>query len=300
MDFSVIVPTRDRPGAVCNCVEHLARLRYPAECFEVIVVDDGSRPPLDSVLAGFQSRLNLTILRQAPAGPAAARNLGASHARGSHLAFTDDDCRPNEDWLGKLAARLEGAPDCGVGGPAINLLEDNLYSAASQAQVMYLYRYYNPDPDRARLLASNNLAVPRDRFQQIGGFDTPWPMAGGEDRRFCDCWLEQRWRLLYAPEAVVHHVHRLSLSSFWPQHFHYGRGACYFQRARGGRNLRGVAFQPWSFYWNLVRNPLSEPPLGRACLLTGLQIVSQLATVAGFLREWVSGPIGNPLAVLRR
>jgi GT2 family glycosyltransferase len=155
------------------------------------------------------------------------------------LAFTDDDCRPAPDWLSTLGVRFAGAPDHAVGGRTLNALPDNRYSAASQLLIDYLYAYYNANGGLARFFASNNVALPRDRFHAVGGFDDRWPLAGGEDRELCDRWLQGGHGMLYAPEAVVYHAHPLTLRTFCRQHFNYGRGAYYYHRARarggGGR-----------------------------------------------------------------
>src|SRR5437016_6865605 len=184
--FSIVVPTYNRPGQLAACLQALAHLSYPKDCFEAIVVDDGGQTRPDEVVASFRDRLDLTLLRQPHAGPAAARNTGVVKARGAFLAFTDDDCRPWRDWLKTLAVRLAKDPDCIVGGRTINALPDNPYSSASQHLIDYLYSYYNADPDRARFLTSNNLTLAADRFRAIGGFDTTFPGAAAEDRDFCD------------------------------------------------------------------------------------------------------------------
>src|SRR3712207_1403127 len=93
--FSVIVPTYERPAQLAACLGALARLDCPAASFEVIVVDDGSAAAPGRRLDEFRDLLDVRLLTQANAGPAAARNRGASEARGSFLAFTDDDCAPD-------------------------------------------------------------------------------------------------------------------------------------------------------------------------------------------------------------
>jgi glycosyltransferase involved in cell wall biosynthesis len=97
--FSVIIPTYNRPRHVRGCLRALTQQNYPRQQFEVIVVDDGSLEPLERAVDPYRERLTVTLLRQRNAGPGAARNTGASVARGQYLAFTDDDCRPPSDWL---------------------------------------------------------------------------------------------------------------------------------------------------------------------------------------------------------
>jgi len=105
--FSIVVPTCDRPRQLAACLQSLARLDYPRDRFEVIVVDDGTTTAAPALVVEMKAGPDVRLVRQPHAGPAAARNLGASHARGSLLAFTDDDCAPAPDWLWALAARFE-------------------------------------------------------------------------------------------------------------------------------------------------------------------------------------------------
>lgn len=81
--FSVIVPGHGRPGPLAACLRALARQDYPADRYEVIVVDDGSEPPLGP---GDADDPRVRWLRQPHAGPAAARNAGAATARGELLS----------------------------------------------------------------------------------------------------------------------------------------------------------------------------------------------------------------------
>src|SRR5437879_3868866 len=114
--FSIVVPTHNRPGQLVGCMQALAHLNYPKDCFDVIVVDDGGETRPDEVVASFRDQLDVTLFRQPHAGPATARNTGAMKGRGTFLAFTDDDCRPAPDWLKALAIRLSKNPDWVIGG----------------------------------------------------------------------------------------------------------------------------------------------------------------------------------------
>src|SRR5687767_5128657 len=104
--FSIIIPTYARPKQLAVCLEAIARLNYPRDRFEVIVVDDGSESPPEHVVKSFSERLSLTLLAQPNSGPASARNTGAWEAKGEFLAFVDDDCAPDAGWLRGLEAHL--------------------------------------------------------------------------------------------------------------------------------------------------------------------------------------------------
>jgi len=285
MDFSLIIPTHNRPERFAACLRSLAELEYPRDHFEVIAVDDGGTVPLDTVIAPFRQQLDIRLVRQEHAGPAVARNAGATHVRGRFLAFTDDDCAPDPHWLHALASRFTRTPDHAITGQTLNALPDNLYATASQLLISYLYAYFNADPDQARFWTSNNLALPADKFHAIGGFDPTFPVAGGEDREFCDRWLYHGYRVIYAPEAVIHHAHALTPRTFWQQHFRYGRGAFRFHQMRAQRSQVRLRREPLPFYLQLVRYPFSCEPGWRALQCAALLVMAQVANAGGFFWE---------------
>jgi GT2 family glycosyltransferase len=300
--FSIIVPTYQRHAQLARCLDALTCLHYPRERFEAVVVDDGSEPRVDEMVARFSARLDLKLLAQANAGPASARNRGARHARGEFLVFTDDDCLPRPDYLRALAARFASAPGALVGGRTVNALADNPYSATSQLIIDVVYDYYNGagnggdartwDDSRtgaARFFASNNIAARAGQFRELGGFDERFRCS--EDRDFCDRWLTRGWRMTYAPEAVVSHAHALDPASLWRQHFGYGRGARRFHRGRIARG--GARFKPDpAFYARLLRAAVTQPRASRALALTTLLAWAQTANAAGFFCERFSARRG--------
>jgi GT2 family glycosyltransferase len=283
--FSIIIPTYARPDRLAVCLQAITHLQYPRECFEVLAVDDGSQAPPEALVTSFARQCNLTLLTQPHAGPATARNTGAARAKGAYLAFTDDDCTPAPDWLQTLAVRFAATPDCAIGGRTLNALSHNLYSAASQLLIDYLYSYYNANANGAHFFASNNLAMPAAHFRAIGGFDTTFPLAAGEDRELCDRWLHHGYRMIYAPEVLVHHCHDLTLRTFCKQHFNYGRGAFYFRQMRAQRGLAPIRLEPLAFYLDLLRYPFSRAQGQQALLLAALLVLSQGANAGGFWRE---------------
>lgn len=282
--FSIIVPTYNRPERLADCLKAIALLDYPCDSFEVIVVDDGSKSPLDAVVEPLKDQIDLKLLRQENAGPAAARNRGAAEAKGEFLAFTDDDCQPTTDWLTQFAASFVDAPQAMLGGKTINALADNPFSTASQKLIDYLYDYYNPAKGKDAFFASNNIAMPTANFRALKGFDVSFPLAAAEDRDFCDRW-NRSYPMVYVPEAQIDHYHKLSLTSFWKQHFGYGRGAFCFHQIRSQRAAKEIEVEPLSFYFNLLFHPFFEVSKQPKLLISSLFLVSQIANVAGFFWE---------------
>jgi GT2 family glycosyltransferase len=284
--FSVIVPTYARPTQLAECLEALAKLDYPRERFEVLVVDDGSEAPPEAVTASFVDRLSVRLFTQPNAGPGPARNTGAGQARGRFLAFTDDDCTPGRGWLRSLEAAFADDSERLLGGRTINRLRHNPYAATSQVIVEAAYAFYNTDPAAARFFASNNMAVPAELFCKVGGFDRGFRVAS-EDRELCDRWLHAGHRMRYVPEAIVYHAHPLTFRSFCRQHFNYGRGALHYHETRA-RRRSGTFTQDIGFHARLprlLRRPLAQLPRGQVATVGVLLGVWQVANALGFFYE---------------
>ena len=279
--FSVVVPTYNRIESLEACLTALSAQNLPREAFEVIVVDDGSKQRPRALVERFTASMQVRLIEQANAGPAAARNAGARAARGQHLAFTDDDCRPSPGWLSAMGVALDERPGSAVGGPVVSCLE-NVWSTASQLLVDFLYSYFDRTNANGRFFVTANVAMPTELFQSMGGFDLTFPFAAAEDRDLCERWHECGYPLVYSEKAIVKHAHPLGLISFWKQHFTYGRGAWFLNKAKSRRGRSGLCVPPVSFYSKLVLFPLSKAPLPRGLVLASLAALSQVIYTTGF------------------
>jgi len=287
IDFSIIIPAHDRPDQLKAALRALTQIDYSRRCFEVIIVDDGSVTPLADVVKPFVDSLQITLLQQVNRGPAAARNVGAARARGKYLAFTDDDSAPAPCWLRALSDILSLFPDCLAGGRTVNALVGNVYSTVSQLLIDYLYSYFNTDTAKARFFTSNNIAMSRQLFLSIGGFDETFPQAAAEDREFCDRWLCHGRRMIHAPGAIVYHAHPLTMRSFFRQHWSYGRGAFHFWHLHSRRIGGGFRVEHWAFYRDLLFFAFSRVHGRWKCLVAPLLVLTQVANTLGFVREYI-------------
>lgn len=281
--WSVIVPTRNRPRALANCVRALSRLNPPAGGFEAVVVNDGGQQPDDDVLRHSSgTAMRVRFETQPHAGPAAARNTGARLATGAWLAFTDDDCEPSVDWLPAFERALSEHPGALAGGVVRNVVADSVFSEASQRLVGFVVDWFDGD-SREPFFSSNNIAVSRTAFLEAGGFDPTFGTSAGEDREFCDRWFAQGRESLPVHDALVDHRHVLSLRSFIRQHHGYGRAAYHFRSRRSSAG-RPVRIDP-AFYLGSVRHALRSEPVGRGLALAGCTILAHSAYAAGLFRE---------------
>lgn len=253
--------------------------------FEVIVVDDGSPRSIGEMPELQNPSFTLRIFRQENAGPAVARNTGAAQARGEFLAFTDDDCVPDAEWLETLARENEAYPDALCGSLTRNGLESSLWSSTSQLIIDLVYAHFNRNPENAYFLTSNNFSCRKSLYLEAGGFDSEFSKAGAEDRDFCD-----RWRLTGRPIRLVErklleHRHTQGLRRFLDIHYRYGRGAYLYQAKRRLRKS-GTMQQDMAFHRTLWQTaPCLMPSDSRTArkmgLLAGL-CLWQLANAIGF------------------
>jgi len=285
IEFSVIIPTRNRPQQLRSALEAIAQTDFPLDALEVIVVADGEGQGLEAVVAEIESPIATRVVEQSQAGPAAARNAGAACSRGRYLAFMDDDCLPTPGWLSALKEALDASPEALVGGRTINVINGNRCSEASQLIQEIVYSHYNGQPDRASFLASNNMALGAADFASLGGFDPSFWFAS-EDREFCDRWLWDDRPMHYVANAVVRHAHELTLASFCQQHFRYGRGAAKYHRTRADRGS-GKFSDHVSFHANLNNwlTPTVEGSVVRQAQTRALLLAWQGANALGFLWE---------------
>lgn len=228
--FSIVVPTYNRPERLRACLQSFLQLDYPAERWELIVVNDGGAQSFTAVTDALRDALPLRLVDGPHAGPAATRNLGASLAGGDILAFTDDDCRVFPDWLQAFAAGFANPRWDALGGRAVTPFEQNMAEQAWQHLTDFLYDFMRDDGGNLLLLISNNAAYRRAAFEKVGGFNETFPLAAAEDMELSYRMLRAGYHQRFWEQAKIWHYHHLTLWGHVRQQFRYGRGGYYFSR----------------------------------------------------------------------
>lgn len=109
--FSVIIPTYERHDKLSLLIDKLAGQTY--KNFEVIVIDQSKEIwPEHSKNFGIDLFYHHTVVK----GAVKARNSGAFLAMGEVIAFTDDDCEPNPQWLKNARSYFNRPEVVGVEG----------------------------------------------------------------------------------------------------------------------------------------------------------------------------------------
>jgi GT2 family glycosyltransferase len=217
LPFSVIICTRNGRARIGKGLEAVRNMTGGG--FETIVVDDGSDDgTADFVAENFPW---VRLLRLDFRGLSAARNAGAAASNGEILAFTDDDCEPDREWLVRLSRVFADGRFVAVGGPNLPPKPQSwreavvCVAAGAPSHVML-------DDEEAEHLPGCNLAVTKLACEAIGGFDPAFHTAG-DDVDFCWRLRAAGFRLGFAPGAFVWHWRRPSILAFLSQQLGYGR-----------------------------------------------------------------------------
>jgi glycosyltransferase involved in cell wall biosynthesis len=211
----VIICTRNGRERIGHCLAAIGKM---AGAPETIVVDDGSADgTADFVAVHFPWA---KLLRLDSCGLSAARNAGAAAAGGEILAFTDDDCEPDAEWLVRLSRIFADGRFAAAGGPNLpprpRSWREAVVCAAPGAPSHVML-----DDEEAEHLPGCNLAVKKAAFAAIGGFDPRFHTAG-DDVDFCWRLRDAGCRLGFAPGAFVWHWRRPSIRAFLRQQLGYG------------------------------------------------------------------------------
>lgn len=289
--ISVVIPTYQRPERIRRTLLDFDRVVFPRANYELIVVDDGSEPPLEAAALAAPAGVSLTVLRVPHGGSGAARNAGVERARGELIAFLADDCEPDRDWLQALATAHSQYPDCALGGGIVHGLPHAACSTTADLLIQYMRSRANANPMQATFFTPNNLAVPAAGFRAVGGFDRQFNPAG-EDRDFCARWVESGRRMVSVDSARVLHTHALTFFGFLRMQYLHGRGSMLFRRVRARRNGGGVHLEAPRYYVGLVLFPFSRPgqfDLRHVALLTLSQVAVAAGAASVFFRKNASG-----------
>jgi cellulose synthase/poly-beta-1,6-N-acetylglucosamine synthase-like glycosyltransferase len=138
-----------------------------------------------------------------PLSPAEARNRGASQTEGEFIVFTDADCIPDPEWL-RVFAKCFRDPNINVIGGGVRFGQSNYWTLADNVTMFYNYLDILTAGKRD-LLPSLNLAIRRETFTDIGGFDERYPKAAGEDSDLCIRLRNAGHELYFEPQARVVH-----------------------------------------------------------------------------------------------
>jgi GT2 family glycosyltransferase len=195
--ISVIVPTCHRNNLLADCLNRLrpGAQALSAEQYEVIVTDDGRQTTAEQMM---RERYAWSRWVRCPGkGPAANRNNGARAALGEWLAFLDDDCLPDPQWLKSYVEAISAEPDYQV-------FEGRVYADRPKRSLAETAPIFETGGG----LPSGNFICRREVFEAMRGFDERFPYAAMEDVDLRTRLLKAGHRFLFIRDASVCHPWR--------------------------------------------------------------------------------------------
>jgi len=270
---SVVVASYNGGRTLKVCLDSLVCLNYPN--YEVILVDDGSTDGTTEIASLYPT---VQYFRQTNHGLSVARNTGIKAAEGEIVAFTDSDCRADEDWLYYLVGDLLTSRFTGVGGHNFLPPEDSpvaaavLVSPGGPAHVMLNDRL-------AEHIPGCNMAFYKWALDEIGGFDPIFTKAGDD---VDVCWrLQQRgYRIGFNPAGFVWHYRRSTVKA-------------YLKQQRGYGEAEAMLVRKHPEYFNSVGNSIWRGQIYTASkfgLVVGRSIIYHGVFATGFFQTLYAAP----------
>ncbi|MFH0821403.1 MAG: mycofactocin biosynthesis glycosyltransferase MftF [Pseudomonadota bacterium] len=248
--IAVIIPVRNRPDEIRECLASLMEIEYPRDLTEIVVVDDGSDDHTHEVVKGFP----VAFLRNATRkGASWCRNLAAKTTNAEILFFLDSDCAADPAWVAELVP-VFGDPAVGAAGGRVDSFFDSSPLDRYEQVKSSLFKGSRSTDSLLEgpsfYLPSCNLAVRRDLFLSLGGFNEE--LEVGEDVDLC-------WRITaagrvieYRPSAGVRHRHRTRPIAFCRRRFDYGTSEPILQQLHPKHSKTVVLPLADSAFWALL------------------------------------------------
>lgn len=206
LGISVIVPVRDRPDMLREVVRRWTAQSYPEDRFELLVVDDGSRTPIDARALAADAAERVRTLRVSepdrPFRAGQARNAGVASARFPIVQLADSDVVVDQDFLWAVDWVHRRNPRCVLLGAlsGYNLHDLGRIHRLDEIRELEELRAVPQIPDRQRepsvrsvidnadwltepwrLFYTGNVSFPRALFDEVRGFEDAFTGWGLED-----------------------------------------------------------------------------------------------------------------------
>lgn len=298
---TVVIPTRNRAVSLERTLHSLARLNYPCEKLEVLVVDNA---PIDNASQQVVARFPQFhyVLEPRP-GLEWARNRGLLEAKGEIVAYTDDDVEVDAGWLKALANQFADPAVMAVTGLVAPAQRDseaqNIFEEFGGFGRGFERRYYAkplekiwPFPLNAGIFGVGaNMAFRKEVLRELKGFD---PILGagsvigsGGDLDLFYRLARKGHLLVYEPRALVWHYHRADLEALQRQLQNYGSGVYgIFTKAfvkDPAMRTKVLTFGVQWFFQNFLLNMLRQEGTRRK--LMGLQAKGALTGLVRYRRS---------------
>ncbi|HET6681170.1 MAG TPA: glycosyltransferase [Gemmatimonadaceae bacterium] len=284
---SVIVPTHDRPRALARLVGALEHGSWLPSRMELVIVADGCSDATLTAMDAIDAPFPMRTLEVTPSrGAAAARNRGASAARGDLLLFVDDDIEPLPGMIAAHVCAHEQQPGQVIMGPPLPVrsAKPDLNQLSQWAWWHDRFAAFRSPHHRFSFedVFTGILSMRAARFHAIGGFDES--LACREDYEFGARALAAGATLRFVEDGGGWH-HELRSSEALASR----------KRAEGRADVQIAVRHPELF----ARLRLAEPASGGTHSWQRLRRLA-LSSSDGGISRWTNAALARTLGVARR
>lgn len=207
MFISIIIPSYGREDLLNTCIQKIRESAYGD--YEIIVVDDSSRPPLGVIDPDVRM-----IVSKNNMGPGGARNLGANKARGDVLLFVDSDVILSRNAYHEILETLKTHDFDAVYG--IYSLDFPYANFCSKYKNLYWnFNQMHLDPTSYNICTAI-FSIRKDVFEEIGGFNSR--SLVGEDRELGLKLKEKNKRIFLNKKVQVVHYKKFNFLQLLKHH----------------------------------------------------------------------------------
>jgi len=282
---SVIIPVYNDFDRLKLCLSALENQTYPADRYEVLVVDNGSKDDVSPVISNYA---HVRSLKEEKTGSYSARNRGITEARGEIFSFTDSDCLPALNWLSEGVNALIAAADCGLIAGRIDVFwRPNQTPTAVELYDAVRGLHQKSYVNAHGFGATANVFTWRKVMDAVGPFDTELRSCG--DMEWGQRVGGKGYRIVYCDAAVVAHPARTSFGELGGKMRRVAGGLATLKKksriAKGNGSAAGAGLQALN---DILRDARVKRHRDKAKVL-GVAMYVELVKIAERIRLMLGG-----------
>lgn len=277
--ISVVVCTYNRADLLKIALESLVKQTLDESEYEVLVVDNNSTDHTIDIIEEFSHYPYVRHVLELNQGLSHARNRGLKEAKGTYIAYCDDDCKLPEAWLSNAKNIIETVNPFLFGGPIYpfyTVEKPEWFDDKYAARVPYQSPLFL-DSQSMDYVQGGNMFFLKSLLEDVGGFDTELGMRGdvigyGEETALIRSIIQERSDVIayYHPDLFVYHHERPEkLKMLRRVKMAFAMGRDHYRM-----NHRGVDTRPMIKFW-----------VGRVAQLAKLEIGMIVASIRMFIRD---------------
>ncbi len=224
IEASIIIGTYNQKELLKKTLEALFKQSYPADRYEIILVDSMSSDGTDSMVEDLNPSCRLNYIRQENQGKVNARNRAIRKARGELILLTDADIIPEKNLIEEHIRAHQKHKNTAFAGQTIRLRSENVTDTELPTKFKPLQKI------PWSYFLTGNLSVRRETIIKAGLFDENFKEYGWEDIELGYRLHKMGVKLRFLPSALNHHIHPVAKEDFLNIMYKMGKSAIIFYK----------------------------------------------------------------------